>query len=121
MKTGLTVEELEKIKPPYLIKSYTPRAPSRVFLNNSEIGIDENGALYVKPELEASGLVTRSGEYNKEAAENNPLFYYTRPRKPWPESQEWHKVADAKHIEEVKVFNEPKHFQQFVMRIFGDK
>lgn len=121
MKTGLTIEELEKIKPPYFIKGYTPKSPDLMYLNYNELGIDEEGAVYVDPALQMNPLVTLSSKFDKQAAENNPFYYFAKLREPWPKSQEWHKLADAKHVDKIKVFDENKHFQQAIMRVFGDR
>lgn len=117
----MTIDQIEKVETPYFIKTHTPKSPSKIYLNFNEIGVDEEGALYVDPQLEMTGMLVISKSYNKEAAKKNPFYYFSKPKKPWPELQEWHKVADAKNIDKVEVFNENKHFQQFIMRIFGDR
>lgn len=123
MKTGLTTEELEKIEPPFFIKSYAPRTPPHMYFNTKEIGIDEDGNIYVDPEFETSFYVVRgSSESVKEKTEANPFYYAIMPpREPWPKSQQWHLVADKEYIDKIKVFKDPKYFRLFIMRIFGDK
>lgn len=122
MKTGLTFEELEKIEPPFFIKSYQPQGLNKIYLNYDELGIDEEGKVYVEPALELSfNILIPSGKYQKEKAEANPFFYGGMPREPWPSSKQWHLLAAAKHIDKIKVFKGQKYFHLLIKHIFGDK
>jgi hypothetical protein len=114
-------EELEKIDPPYFIKGYSPGSPSNMYLNFNELGIDEEGNVYVDPEFEMSPQLVLSSKYDKAAVEKNPFHYFGGPRPPWPKSKDWHLLAVKKYVEDIKVFADDKHFQQLIMKIFGDK